>query len=398
MKNRQKTPQPGRPTLLYAALASAMLLAPQSSVAAWGYEPFVSGTTQFNDNIRFVTTNLEDSTVLNVEAGVDFVTEVEATRFQVTPKIRHNQYLSEGDLDSDEQFLDVKVEHQGERTSLVLNVGYANQSALTSELEDTGNVSASASSKRLQITPIWGYRLTPLSSVMVEFSFRDITWDNQENTNLSDNDSTNLVLGYQRKLSPHTDANLRVASSEYSSPDTDYESTTNSIQAGVTKRYSERTEGEFLIGAWDSELTQLSVTENSTGTMASLGFKHSTETASHKIVVSQSVVPSSAGQIREDLRLTLDSSFRLNPALSWGATVYLQQSDQVASLSNEEKRDYHSFSPYIAWNINAELTLTGRYNLAAQTIDRDAPAVDVDAERNEVGLTLTYRKPKTIIY
>ena len=359
-----------------------------AGAAEWKNEPFFRSSLRYDDNVRFVASQPESSAGVVLDAGVSLSNDNGVVETVFQPRLSFLGYASQSDLNTSDQYLDFKTSMKGLRSNLGLTLGLARDSAITSELEDTGRVTINARRTRISVRPRWEYRLTPRNAVELGYNFRNVQWADTENQELLDNNSNEVWGAFKRRLNEHDDLNLRVYQSDFESPDSGFDSTTIGGSVGFVRRFSELNRVELEAGAWNADLNAQGGKESSSGAAFSGMLVHTEEVYNYRVGIGQQVVPSSAGQIRRDTRLQAYLDYRFSPRLHWGVDSILIFARKIGDLSTESDRDYTVVRPFLSWDWTRQMQLSTSLRISHQ----EFKAFGSTADRSEFLVTLTYGK------
>ncbi|HBS26494.1 MAG TPA: hypothetical protein DD827_05100 [Gammaproteobacteria bacterium] len=375
-----------------AAIPVLLLFGAMSANAAqWRNEPFASASLRYDDNIRFVTGNAESSVGTVFDVGVSMVNESEVTKTIFQPRAAFSGYASDGDLDSADQFLDFLTDFRGERTYLSFGINYVRDSSVTSELEDTGIVAAAVRRNYLNVSPRWEYRFSQKNALQFGYNYRSVDWDDSDNSGLEDNNTDEVWGAYKLNLSEHDDLSFKLSQTQFESPESGFDSTTTGVDLSFVRRLSEVNRFELGLGGWNADLESPDgSSESESGGSLSGAVVHQDETRTYRVSLSQLVVPSSSGQVRQDRRLNGFYDYKFNPRLHWGVDGVFIQTEGIGSSVIENDRDYFTFRPFLAWEWKPKVTLSGSVRISTQEL------VDTGAksDRNELLFTVRYGTPQ----
>ncbi len=371
-------------------LAAAILLAGASQVQAaqWRNEPFFKSSVKYDDNVRFVADQKEDSAGVVLDLGVSMINESESVETAIQPRLSFRGYASQSDLNTTDAYLDLITRMRGLRSNLGFVVGFAHDSAISSELQDTGRVTINARRNRVSISPSWEYRLSPRNSIELGYNYQNVQWSDNENAGLLDNNINEVFGQFKRRLNEHDDMTLKLSQSDFESPDSGFQSTTIGASAGFVRRFSEVNSIELEAGGWNTDLSAGTGSETKSGGSFGATLVHQEEVYTYRLGLGQSVVPSSAGQVRQDRRLTGYLDYRTSPRLHWGVDALFIQAGRIGDVTTEQDRDYFAVRPFMAWDWTRKLSLSASVRFSGQTFK----STDTSSDRTELLMTLAYGK------
>ena len=376
--------------LPYVSSMAFVCLSSSIFAGEWQVNPYAKATAKFDDNVRFVADNPEDTFKGIIELGAFLQNDSEAVKTTLSPRISFSGYSSQSDLNSDEQVLDFSTRAIGERSSPSLNIRLSRDSTLTSELEDAGYVSVNKQRTRWFVNPAWSYRLTQRDALNLSLQVQSISYDDVVNERLFDYDYQTARLAYVRTINESIDFSTRLYQSQYVADRAGRKADVTGIEAGVSNKFNERTRGSIYVGGNTTDTETDGQKESNSGFTMSAAIDYRTELQKISAGLSRAVLPSSAGDVRNDDTLKLDYDRRVNEVMGWGIDFLFQQRKPVSDNdSSVAERDYYYLGPYLTWKLSQEWKLTGSYRISFQKFDQG----DSDADRNELGLSIEYRKP-----
>lgn len=359
----------------------------------WEYEPFASLSLGYDDNVR-LTSNPDASAQGRFEAGVAMQTDTEVTQTEIRPMVRWSRYPSETELNTDEQFLGFSTRYLGELSSLGLKVDWSRTSSVTSELQDTGRVSVNAQRSLFSFGPSWSYRLTSKNTVNLSGSVQRIRWPDDELDTFDEYNNNEVKVGFDRELTPLLAFNSRAYQRNFESIETGFQADTVGLELGFSKEFTERTKASILVGGWTSDLEEDSSTDSITGTSTRIDVQHKTALASVKGLLTQDLIPSSLGNVREDVSFQITTDFKATARMSWGVAARWQRSESAGGFVESRDRTYYQLRPFVAWRLNRQLQLKSSLDIAQQKLDDQAG----NQNRNRLLVSLEYRKDKRPLY
>ena len=360
----------------------------------WTYEPFASAALTYDDNVRLTSANEETSTGGEFEVGVELMNDSEVSHTVLRPRFRFNKYASEGDLDTNELFLTLSTSFQGERSTLGLSANLNRESSISTELQDTGNVAVNRQRNLVSVSPQWRYRLSPRNTIDLGGVIQSVRWPDDKDNFLNEYNNNEVSIGFTRALSPLLEFKSKAYQKSFDSIETGFEAATTGVDVGLSRKFSERTQGSFSVGGWRSDLTNDTGKDQISGASAKLDVQHQTTLANVDVRLVRDLVPSSLGDVREDTKLGVGVEFRATEKMSWGMNGSWQQSSTAGGLVSSLDRTYYEATPYLAWRLNRQLRLKASFQITQQDIDQSAGKQN----RNKLFVSLEYRQDKRFIY
>ena len=392
----------------YALVLAVACLDSSVFAAEWQIDPYMKATARFDDNVRFSVLDAKSSTVGVIELGADFKNESEVVKTELNPRIHYSGYASDGDLSNDAQFLDFSTRSVGERSTPSLDINLSRDSALDS-IADAGvsNVLVNEQRNRWTVKPAWHYRFTEQDALDLSLKVDSLSYEDAAGTSLVDYVNQTAQLSYIRSFTEINDFEIRFSQTEYESdpngavnsdktPKEKVSADTTGIEIGVTNQFTQRTKGSFHIGGESTEVLgsanggisrNLGPAKN-TGLTLRAVLDHKTEADTGSITLFSGVVPSLDGVIRDQDSLQIQFERLMNVKFGWGVDVLLQRSESI-DREVVEDLNYYYFKPSLTWNLTQAWKLVGAYTVSLREFDQNSG----EADRNELGLSIEYRRP-----
>ncbi len=363
-------------------------------VADWNMEPYAKMSLVLDDNIRFRNDEKKGLGGLITDLGVVIRNETEAVTTRVEPRISYRSYPADSAFNSFDQFLNLSTMTQGERSDLGLALTFANDTTLTSELEDSGVIYLNKRRTYFSMAPSWRYLLSPLTSIKVQYRFDGSQYEDSGENGLNDFEYQVMTADYERRLSEDSEFVLRTYYQRYKVIELTNKAKSLGGELGYQKRFSPRLEGRFFVGAVNTESTVAGIDESSTGVSAKVNVLFTSETAKYSVEYGAGVVPSSTGVVFSENRLTGRVASNFSEKLSWHVDLLAQTREPLVADSAGIDRTYYRLSPGINWQLNKNWRATASYTFSEQSRDD----LGGDAVRNQVYMGVEYRNPKRMIY
>ena len=399
---------------LLLAIACVLAVSLPVQAAEWSIEPTLSLRSGYNDNIRM--TRAEHDSVWETAL-------TPAVRFGVA---KENQGLfgnadvvarrfSGGDgredsdvLDREDAHLKLNAYHNTERDKFAANLNLTRDSTLDSELdEDLNVIEERATRLRKSITPSWTRSLTEKTRLDLSYSFTTVDYSDEiAPRDLVDYDYDVFSTSLVRQMTPRIQGTLSASYSRYQ-PETicDSDSDTLSLQAGISRTFSETLSASFLAGRREttSDTVELTPTgfvvdeiEN-TGTVYSASLTKVLETGKLSATLSRSSSPTGDGELLDTTRLVLLGEHRFTETLRSSLRIEFSDRETIASraggIRDQDDRQFFRVTPRLAWRWRREWELAGEYQYA----EEDSDSFTDEATRNAAYLTLSYRPTKIYI-
>ena len=417
------------PRNLYLVPVLAMTVPLTTQAAEWSAEPKISLRTGYNDNIRLTAAPHDSVWETALSPSVKFGVAQEHQGLSGDARLSIRRFTG-GDgressdvLDREDYHFNTDAWHNTLRDSFRGNLDYTRDSTLDSELDQTGNVvDDRATRDRFTLGPSWTRMLTELTRLELSYQYTNVDYsDDPGISNLVGYDYHVASASLLRQLTPRTLGTLAVGFNSYL-PDTDFDSDTITLQAGLTTNFSETLEASVLAGQRETTSDSfigtgicvgadpgatfpsctggIAVPTGTTNTEVdtssatySASITKTFETGSVSVSLSRSTNPSSDGELLDRTRAVLTGEHKFTETLRTSLRVEYTENETIVNrvgfVSNPETEDFFRVTPKIHWRWSREWSLTGEYQYAT-----DDQANADEATRNAVYVTLSYRPPK----
>jgi hypothetical protein len=399
-------------------------LAPIAGDAAeWSLQPYLAITGEYDDNIRLTPESQDEAwgVTLSPDLSLNYLTEILRARAHAALDIVR---YDDDSLDSDEQLYEFLARYRSsELTTWSLRAAYQLESVLrrTSVDEaadvivppeeglpvadplnpetstDVGLVEREVERSTTTFAPAWTRRLTERFTLGLRYRYRDVSYDDAEDTGLTDSQRHSGVTSLAYLLTER-DQLIGEVSYERTRYETDPEERTFEqweLTAGIRHLFSETLTGRFDAGFRSTSAKQGDLDEDDTGYVARASLDKRGERTVWSGRVEHEVLPRSTGVLVQTDRLALFVDHRLSER--WRATLLgeIFQEEGLREESGVRDRFQYEISPALRWLWTPELSLELTYRRLYQEIDDDDG--DEDATSNAVYLTVDYIWPKIVL-
>jgi len=395
------------------ALILAMAVSLPLQAAEWSAEPKLSLRTGYNDNIRMTRlphdSVWETSLVPSVKFGV--AKENQGLFGNADVLVRRfsggNDRESSNILDREDAHLEVNAYHKTERDKFAANLNLTRDSTLDSELDETGNVIEDRATRlRKSISPSWTRSLTEKTRLDLGYTFTTVDYSDEIGPdNLIDYDYDVFSATLARQMTPRIQGILSASYSRYQ-PETicDSDSDTLSLQAGISRTFSETLSASFLAGRREttSDTSLLTTTgcivsevEN-TGAVYSASLAKVLETGKLSASLSRVSTPNGRGGLLDTTSLVLLGEHKFAETLRSSLKIEFFDRERIVTSSggtSQDDRQFFRVTPRLAWSWRREWELAGEYQYAEDERDSSSET----ATRDAVYVTLSYRPAKIFV-
>ena len=413
------------PTLLLALLMGLSL---PVFAAEWSVEPSVSARSGYNDNYRLTTADHDSVWEADVTPAVKFGVSTENQGLFGNTDVSIRRFYggsganSSSVLDREDYHFKVNSYQQTERNKFGANIDFTRDSTLDTELTQTGQVVDNLATRTSTIlNPTWTRSLDEKTRLDMEYEFNRVEYsDMVGQSNLVNYDYNTLSASLLRQFTPRTQATLSTSFSRYL-PETNLNSDTYAIQAGLTRQHSETLSTSWLAGWRNTNSDTLVPTGfcvgadpgssfpkctggfpiqtgtdtdqvSNTGAVYAASITKTLERGNLGASLSRRATPSGTGGILDTTRLTLTGEHRFTETLRSNLSINYYTQDTIVNSSGGSEvkpRNFFRIRPTLTWQFQREWLLTGEYQYSANDNANSSTAT-----QNAVYLTLTYRPTK----
>lgn len=349
-------------------------------IPSWGQAetiitPSVSLRTEYDDNIRFTVDDPMDDLISSMQAGLALSHRTERLQSDSNLSLRALKYLQESDLDREEVHIGTSLSHAlTERWSANGNASYTLDSALESELQETGLIVEQEDRQRISAGGGLSYRVTELQELACSFSLGRTAYDSDRRV---DYDTSNITLTWYRAFRNQRDGlTLQSYWNAQSSDASEVE--TYGLLIGWNRRLTEkwtlnaflgarRTQTEYsylqqevvfdptLLPAFPFRIEEETVTEEeaSWGGVADVSVDWQGETWAFSASYNRDLSYSSLGEPieRDRLGLSVNKKFDARWSAGCGGTMTLSQYERQ---SREDTYRRFSLAPSLSYRLTED--------------------------------------------
>jgi hypothetical protein len=402
-------------TLLRPALAVfvvTVIATRTGDAAEWKIDPRVEVRAGHNDNIRLSVDDEVSSPEYILSPGTVFSYETPRLGVSGDFDFQVRRYTDETDLNDEIGRFDVASFYRMERSQLGFKLDIVKDTTLDEQLEETGVAFARIDRWRVSPNPTWTYSLDEITSLELGYTYTDVTYDNNDDTNFADYTTHAGQLSLSRILSPRATGSIS-ASYQRTENDADIESTYSGLQAGAEYRFSETLSGSLFAGVRRSEVEATSntlvpvVDEDGNVVLIPVAsgtqdddFGHTFSGSLQREFVRGNVRASATRDVSNTVsgiplevrRLRLEGLYRFTEVLNGTLWLSYYESEAANGVGSRD-RNYYQIEPRFNWRFRQFWTLSGSYRYRKQTFD----ATNDDAVQNAAYLTLRYDWPRIAI-
>jgi hypothetical protein len=410
-----------------------MAISMQGHAAEWTAEPDLSIRSGYNDNYLLSTgphsSVWETDLIASTKFGV--AKENQGLFGDVGTTVRRfsggSGRESSDLLDREDYFFNTDAYHQTELNVFRGNIDYIRDSTQDSEVNETGSfTNVYATRIRKTAGTSWARTLTERMSLDLGFQYNDTSFaDDPGVSDLIPYKFNQLTASLNYQLTPRTVGILQGAGSAYK-PDTNLNSDTWNLQAGINSAFSETIDLSILAGYRKTTSDSLFLTgfciganpgasfpdceggfpvatgtdkgeTKTNGSVYSASITKRLEKGSLSASLSRTQTPDLNGRLLDSNQLRLNGEYRLTEMLRSSLGIQYSENETIVNLfgrdannaviqeQNNTKEKYFSITPRVSWQFLREWRLAGEYQYV-----NNKDRLQNTATRNAVYLTLSY--------
>lgn len=412
------------PLRFLPALAIAVSLPAQA--AEWTAEPDISLRSGYNDNVLLSAGPHSSVWEADLFASTKFGVAKENQGLFGDAGVKVRRFTGgsgreDSDLlDREDYFFNTDAYHQTERNIFRGNIDYIRDSTLDSEVNEIGNVSnVYATRIRKTLGASWTRTLAEKMTLDLGYQYNDISF--ADDPGISDlieytNDQLTAALNYQ--FTPRTQGSLSSSWSQFK-PETNFNSETLSLQAGVNSAFSETLDWSILAGYRNTKSDTAFLTgfcigadpgaefpdctggtavptgtdkgeTETNGPVYSANITKSFEKASLGATFIRTTSPGLNGQLLDSNRFILDGKYRLTAMLRSSLKIEYAENETIVNLvgraPDNVTQKFFRITPRVSWQFLREWRLAGDYRY----VKSEKRITSNIATQNAFYLTLSY--------
>jgi len=377
------------------------------------FTPRVSARVEYDDNVRFTRTDPASDFVASLRPSMKLSHRTERLQSDTSLAVRALRYAEESDLDREEVWFDSGLSWGlTERLSVQGDASWSLDSALESELQETGLVTEQTDRTRMSGGGGLTFHLTELQDIGGSFSLGRTEYDSE---NQLDYDTAYAALTWTRRFRNERDSlTLQPYWSSNSSDVSDVGtwgfmvgwsrllaenwSLTAFLGARYTRTEYRRIQQEVvfdptLLPAFPFRIEEETVTEEETswGGVADISVRWTGEAWGVEASYNRDLSYSSLGEPIEQDRLGLSIRRRFDERLSAQCTGTVYRSRYEGMFSNQEYSHF-ALSPSVSYRLTETHYLSAGFHYDLHEDEAQEPS-GVDRKRVWISLDCTFDPP-----
>lgn len=316
----------------------------------------------------------------------------------ITPSFNIRRFAIGENLDAEEYA--VRSQHQWfatERLVTGVNIDYARDSTLTTELADVGVQNQVANRTALTVQPNFTFLFDEQTSVNGSYLYNDVSFDTDANGQLIDYSYEQISLGATHVWRENVRLFVNGFGSEFETAEPEGRTRTYGAQGGIEYRYRPDLGATLSVGYVKSDIefeTQFLAIDpgppprivvasraeeaSTTGPIAGASFFKDFENTRTRFEYNRRVSPSIRGsqQLEDDILLTAEHDVTREWQLGFRGGYNMRSSEvqNIDALTNQAttnqlNRDQVAVAGWISYAFNREMTVRGEYRFARNSFD-----------------------------
>jgi hypothetical protein len=368
-------------------IISCFFLASIANAAEWSIKPIIFPTLEYDDNVFMSSSDQQDSFKLSAKPTLElsYAEADESIGLSVGYSITRYDQLSR--LNENDPFLKLSGSKSTELSTWGVDIGYSETASRNTAVENTGNFSSTSVVTRQSISPSYQYSLTERDSLGVNLSY---TQREYSTTEFSDNVNKSISGSWQHQFTERLSSNLSISYSLYDSGTSFNGSKSDiyNIAVGASYLISEKWSVQGQIGARQLDSDRFSAglrsTSSTTGSSFNISASYSDDINSFRLSGSQSLNPSSSGDVNEQLSFSASWERSFSETMDFILSGSYRENTSASEL-NSNKRENISFKTSLIKNISERTSLSLSYEYREQKL-----SIENSANSNSIYVTFNY--------
>jgi hypothetical protein len=321
--------------------------------AEWSVTQNYSSSVDYSSNRRLDVQG-KGSAAAVLAIDLLFKRALEDIQFTLEPRYSLRRFTDSTLGNGDDRSINAGLNWTREQSMLNLTASYWDQSTLTTELLETGILSADTHRRMAQAGATWNWNQTEQRSLIAQLSYMDVRYSGQSAALLPGYRYPSATLGERFAFSERGSFTVSTYGSILSSDTPGNSSHELGLQAEVIYTLSERTHLDVSLG----ESSRVLSGQRSTGTDASVSVDHSLYLGRLIFGYSRSLVPYGSGFLVERQQFTATLIHPVTEYLESSLALLRVQNNETAVLLRLDRRNYDSVVVGLNWHPTATWTLS----------------------------------------
>ncbi len=390
---------------LTAAGVTALTVGTTAGAAEIYYQPVVSVTTQYNNNLNLDPTEAKigaEGYFADALANIGIATPRSDTQLQ--PRLVYNYYPSVSQRDLLEGFLSLNHRYSGQRDRFTLAGFYDHRDDVNAEqpgaeqnvVTGTGDNTATTGRPALGVKrdyvildPSYSHLLSPLSSIGVSAQYQRMSYNVEDQSSHIGFSFYQANAFFAHNITPRLDFSVGVLGSRYNASSIDANATTEGLHLTSGYDWTQVLHSEVTADYQHVKFEETSphvIDANNNAWAATFSTVYKEQTSSYRFIIGRTIYPSSAGGLYTIDQVRGQYDRDLTQRLHFmGALRYFREGTTVGSQGND-KRKYASGIVRLQYMMTRTFFVAGFYQANYQKYSVDANSAD----SNIVGITFGY--------
>jgi predicted porin len=358
-----------------------------SDAAEWSIKPVIVPTLEYDDNVFMSSSEQQESFKLSAEPTLELSYAEANQSLGLSAGYSIARYDQLSRLDEDDPFLKLSGSKSTELSTWAIDIGYSETASRNNAIENTGNFASTSVVTRQSISPSYQYSLTERDSLGISLSYTQREYSTNE---FSDNVNKSVSSSWQHQFTERLSSSLTFSYSLYESGTSfsGSESDTYNVSLGASYLLSERwsVQGQFGARQLDSDRfnSGFKTTSSTRGSSFNLSANYTGDINSFRFSGSQSLNPSSSGDVNEQLSFSASWERSISETMDFTLSGSYRENVSASELSSN-KRENISFKSSLVKNMSERTSLSLNYEYREQKI-----TTEDSANSNAIYVTFNY--------
>ena len=400
-----------------AIFSFILLFSVTSKAAVWLYDPTITLKQEYDDNYRLSTNSSNEDEVWTTTLTGELALRGKSDRSDIAALIRLDAINYSGDdddlRDKNNQLFGLSGRHSvSDRNAFRLNARYRRDTILRNSqidvdpgdtgafidedgvlIDDTTDldvdlVRENIRRERFLITPGWNYLFDERTEISLDYTYRDLSFDNEESTSLVESEAHRFRGNISRRLSEKNTLVFE-ASAGYFEPDNNNDVDNYEATIELLRKFSKTFAMDFKLGGRYSEFDRGNKSDD-TGFVANVGATKRTERTRYRLFYRRDVAPSGSGnavevnEIGARAQHALTEKLDLNLKASWFDTDTLD-----SGIDSSSDREVIRLEPGLKWRFLENWVAGASYRYRERDLDNDG-----SGDSNGAFISISYSPPR----
>ncbi len=385
---------PRRTERAWLCICVAMTLtlgAARVSAAEYLGRPWAELQFEYNDNIRLVSDPVESTFGAIARVGGELSARTESSGLRLSPMLRIQRYDSSEDLDSNDFFMDMLVDHSTPKWEFSVFGAIAYDTTLTSELATTGRVPDRRRRFRYDVMPVAVYSISERTKVGFNYTYTNVSYDKGVSAGVFDytNNVGEFTASYQR--SPTDIIFGTFFGGRFDVPQTGVTTDSIGFTVGYSKAFSETLSTSFSLGPVSSTSKGspfgITLSGDSIGLIYDLNITKLWTQTTLTFGAGQTRTPTAESRLVNRSQVNLGVSHNFDPFWTANAGVLAYSNESLLGLSSGLDSDVVGAVLGVRRQLSRQWAIIANYRFLYKSAD----ATTASAQSNAVFVALRWQ-------